>query len=382
MRLLLVDDEDVLRTAYAEVLRDFGFEVDTAGTATEALAQLRPNRYDVILSDIQMPGMTGIEFLKAVRQTDLDVPVVLMTGSASLETAIEAMEYGAFRYLRKPVSRAALEETLQRAAMYHSLARLKRDAIALAGGAADWPSDRAALEGRFEAALQSLWLAAQPIVSWRDRRVYAYEGLMRSDEPALSHPGALLDAAEQLDRLPDLSRTVRRKAVDLLARVPPDILVFMNLHPADLNDRELLAPGTPLARASSRFVFEITERASLHTVDALPRRLDELRKLGFMLAVDDLGAGYAGLSSMAQLEPEYVKIDMSLIRGIHEHATKRKLVGSLIQLCGELGKKVVVEGVEEPAERATLIDLGADLLQGYLFARPEREPPAIDWSRV
>jgi EAL domain-containing protein (putative c-di-GMP-specific phosphodiesterase class I) len=381
MRILLVDDDDMLRTAYTDALHDLGIEVDPASSALEALGRVTPQAYDVILSDIQMPGMTGIEFLKAVRGRDLDVPVVLMTGGATVETAIEALEYGAFRYLRKPVTQELLEQTIQRAARYHALARLKRDAIALRGGEASWPADRAALEGRFDAALETLWLAVQPIVSWRAREIHAYEALMRADEPTLRHPGALLEAAEELGRVFDLGRAVRRRAGELLPRLPANVRLFINLHPADLNDADLTSPG-PLSRASPRVVFEITERASLHVVDALPRRLEEIRALGFQLAIDDLGAGYAGLTSMAQLEPEYVKLDMALIRDIQKQPTQQKLVGSVIKVCGELGKSVIAEGVEVAEERDVLVDLGADLLQGYLFARPDREPPSVDWSAV
>jgi EAL domain-containing protein (putative c-di-GMP-specific phosphodiesterase class I) len=88
--------------------------------------------------------------------------------------------------------------------------------------------------------------------------------------------------------------------------------------------------------------------------------------------VDDLGAGYAGLSSFSQLEPDIAKIDMSLVRGIDSDARKQSIVRSMTRLCDELGTLVVVEGVETTAERDTLVDLGCDLLQGFLFAKPER----------
>jgi EAL domain-containing protein (putative c-di-GMP-specific phosphodiesterase class I) len=98
-----------------------------------------------------------------------------------------------------------------------------------------------------------------------------------------------------------------------------------------------------------------------------------LRNLGFRIAVDDLGAGYAGLSSFSQLEPDFVKLDMSLVRGIDASSSKSSLVRSMVHVCTqELGMRVVCEGVETKAERDTLEGLGADLLQGYLFGKPER----------
>jgi EAL domain-containing protein (putative c-di-GMP-specific phosphodiesterase class I) len=117
-------------------------------------------------------------------------------------------------------------------------------------------------------------------------------------------------------------------------------------------------------------VLEITERAALEEVDDVPGRAQRLRDLGFGLAVDDLGAGYAGLNSFAQLAPEYVKLDITLVSGIHRDRLRRKLIRSLTTLCSDMGITVVAEGVETPDERDTLVELGCDLLQGYLLGRP------------
>ena len=103
--------------------------------------------------------------------------------------------------------------------------------------------------------------------------------------------------------------------------------------------------------------------------------MTRLRALGYRIAIDDLGAGYAGLTSFAQLEPEVVKVDMSLVRGIDRSPVKQKLVRSIIALCTELGIQLVAEGIETPAERDALIALGGDLCQGYLFAKPGRGFP-------
>jgi len=115
-----------------------------------------------------------------------------------------------------------------------------------------------------------------------------------------------------------------------------------------------------------------------HVTD-LRSRIATLRELGFRIAVDDLGAGYAGLSTFALLEPEYVKLDMSLIRGIDVKVTQQKIVRSLTSLCREMGIRVVAEGVETTSERDTLIDLDCDLLQGFLFAKPGKPFPEVKW---
>jgi EAL domain-containing protein (putative c-di-GMP-specific phosphodiesterase class I) len=99
-------------------------------------------------------------------------------------------------------------------------------------------------------------------------------------------------------------------------------------------------------------------------------RISRLREQGFRIAIDDIGAGYSGLTSFAQLEPEVVKLDMALVRDIDRRPTSRKLVGSLIALCTELDMKVVAEGIETAAERDTLHALGCTWMQGYLLGRP------------
>src|SRR3954468_21607980 len=104
-------------------------------------------------------------------------------------------------------------------------------------------------------------------------------------------------------------------------------------------------------------------------------RMASLRAMGYRIAIDDLGACYAGLTSFAQLEPEVVKVDMSLVRGIDRSAVKQKLVRSIIALCTELGIHLIAEGIETPEERDMLVALGGDLCQGYLFAKPGRGFP-------
>jgi EAL domain-containing protein (putative c-di-GMP-specific phosphodiesterase class I) len=237
--------------------------------------------------------------------------------------------------------------------------------------------DRAALESAFERALHTLWMAYQPIVDWPGRRAFAYEAFVRSYAPALPTPADLFRAAERLDRLPEIGRAIRARVAAELGQAPGDAKVFVNLHPCDLDDDALFGSRNPLASVADRIVLEITERASLEDIREGSLRLAALRRMGFKLAVDDLGAGYAGLSAFARLEPDVVKLDMSLVRGIPEAPTKQRVVRSMRELCGELGMLVVVEGVETPEERDVLAGLGCQLQQGYLFARPAAGfPPA------
>jgi EAL domain-containing protein (putative c-di-GMP-specific phosphodiesterase class I) len=176
-----------------------------------------------------------------------------------------------------------------------------------------------------------------------------------------------------------LGRRIWQSAGEILRANQDNWFLFVNLHPDELMDARLLSADSPFAGAAHRVVLEITERASLASNHDVKARAAALRAQGFRLAVDDLGAGYAGLSTFALLEPEIVKIDMTLTRGIDQSPVKQKLVASMLALCSEIGVETVVEGVETPAERDMLIGLGCDLLQGFLFAHPGPPFPVPQW---
>lgn len=377
--VLLVDDDEALVRAAARVLNSRGFDTTTASSAVQALVLLEAERFDVVVSDISMPDMTGVELLRRLRDTDLVVPVVLITGEPAVSTAMEAVEYGAFRYLTKPVSNDDLVGTVDQAVRYHRMARMKARAAELLGTAVAGPGDRASLEVSFERAMDTLWIAYQPIVDARRKSVFGHEALLRSSEPSLPHPGAVIDAAVRLEQLDVLGRAIRSRAAGPVSENPGSGALFVNLHVRDLLDPTLTAEDSPLSRIASRVVLEITERAALDEVGDVRPRIARLREMGFRIAIDDLGAGYSGLTAFAQLEPEVVKLDMSLVRGIDSNATKQKVVRSMTMLCRDMGMLVVAEGVETPPERDTLVELGCDLLQGYLFAKPSRPFPSVAW---
>jgi EAL domain-containing protein (putative c-di-GMP-specific phosphodiesterase class I) len=376
-RVLLVDDDDVLARSYARMLAQEGYDVEMRFDGEAAVEAVRRDAYDVVLSDIDMPRLGGLALLERIRAHDLDIPVVLITGAPSLETAMAAIEHGALRYLPKPVDSARLRAITADAVRLHRLALAKRQALDLAGGADRLVGDRAGLVASFGSALRTLWMAYQPIVSWSRREVYGYEALLRSHEPSLPHPPAILDAAERLEQVQVLGRAIRVAAVQPADRLPGGSMLFVNLHTQDLLDDDLFDRRSPLAQIAGRVVLEITERSSLHAIRDVQTRIARLRSMGFRIAVDDLGAGYAGLTSFAQLEPEVVKLDMSLVRGVHLQPTKQTLVRTMITMCRELGMQVVAEGIETPEERDAIVEAGCDLLQGYLFAKPGLPFPTV-----
>jgi EAL domain-containing protein (putative c-di-GMP-specific phosphodiesterase class I) len=368
-RILIVDDELLLREVMTDVLQEAGYVVTACANGREALAEVNAHPQDAVISDVKMPDMDGLQLLRAVRERHLDLPFVLLTGGPSLDTAMEAVEWGALQYLVKPVSAETLLETAARAVKLGRLARLKRQALT-AAGFEHLVGDRAGLEAAFSRALEGLFVACQPIVRAADASLFANEALLRTSEPVFPHPGAFLDAAEQLGRLPDVGRGVRAAVARLLERDALPGVVFINLHPTDLADAALADPSAPLSRFASRVVLEVTERARLEATPDVPARIQALRAMGYRVALDDLGAGYAGLTSFAALSPEIVKIDMSLIRGLDADPLRQKLVTSLAGLCRDLGIVVVAEGIETEAERDASVRCGCELLQGFLLGRP------------
>lgn len=370
--VLVVDDEASVRGPIGRVLSGAGFEVVFAQSGQEAIDLITSRSFDVILSDIDMPKLDGVQLLRLIRLRGLDVPVLLMTGRPHHSTASQAIALGALEYLVKPIAPADVTAAVTRAARLNSIARLRRDAFELVH---EQEAAKADLEAKFQRALDGLWMAFQPIVPSEAKSgegAFAYEALLRSSDPVLPDPGAIIGAAERLGRLADLGRGVRSAVASAAAEAPPSSLLFVNLHARDLMDDELYSPAAPLSKLAPRVVLEITERVSLHDTNDVRDRVGVLRRLGYRIAIDDLGAGYSGLSAFASLEPEFVKLDMSLVRDVDTHPVKQRLVAALMEVCRELHINVVSEGVETNREFETLLGLGCPLLQGYLFGMPSR----------
>lgn len=381
--VLVVDDEvDILR-AHERVLLGAGYAVHTATDGAQALATLTfgEAQIDAVVSDIAMPTMDGITLLQHVRRSDLDLPVILITGAPSLETAMDAIRHGAQRYLTKPVAPKDLAREVQHAVRLYEWAKLRRS-TGISEDGAPRAGDRTGLSASFHRALASMWMAYQPIVAWSKRSIFGYEALMRLVEPALPLPGAVLRAAERLDRCEDVGRAVRSLVSTDISSADPSMNIFINLHVRDLLDDRLFDPTAALTKQARQVVLEITERAALDEVKDVCGRVRQLRERGFRIAIDDLGAGYSSLTSLAQLQPEIVKLDMSLVRDVHRDRLKERLVKSFLEIGREMGILVIAEGVETVDERQCLVDAGCDLLQGYLFARPGKGFQSVSWESL
>ncbi len=368
-KVLVVDDEVAVLRVYSRALDAEGFQVLCASDGETAEAMFQVTKVDAVVSDVALPGRDGLRLLRAMREMDRDVPVILATASHEEKIKQQAVAAGAMMCFVKPVDLRALVQAVNHATKLHRIAGLMREARRELGTPA---SADAALAIRFQRALERLWIAYQPIVRWNTLYVAGYEALVRSDEPTLSTPGALFDAAEKLGRTHELGRLIRAKIAAAVADAPRKASIFVNVHGAELEDDRLYEDDAPLHPFAERVVLEITEREPLDRISRLPERMARLRGAGYRIAVDDLGAGYTGLSSFERLQPSIVKLDISLVRDIDKSPLKRRIVHTLATLCRDSGAEMVGEGVETDEERCTLGFHGCYLQQGFAYAPPHR----------
>ncbi len=368
--ILVVDDDAAVLKVTRRRLERQGHRVVACSSGREALEKLTRETFDAMVSDVRMPGMNGMELLRAVREHDLDLPVLLVTGDPALDSATAAVAYGAFQYLTKPVTSGQLEASVERATILGQLARLKRECMDEATSGIFRVGDRAGADATIDKTLGSLSMTFQPIVSCGDETIVAYEGFMCGTDPAAPSPNAIIRAAERAGRLVDLGRQVRAKTAQSMTDAGQEWLVVLNLHPTDLLDGDLYSTDAPLSKLAGRVVLEITDRAALDGVPSVRERVRDLRHLGYRIGLDDLGAGHSGLNTFVSLEPEFVKLDASLIRDVHLDRARGKIVGTLTTLCHELNAQVIAEGVESFGERDALFALGCDHMQGHLYGLP------------
>jgi len=220
----------------------------------------------------------------------------------------------------------------------------------------------------------------QPIIRAGDGVIQGYEALSRgpSDSP-LHAPLNMIEAAERVGRLTDLERACVSAAVGNFCRLELPGRLFVNVGPESLLDPEFRNGRTQalLKRhqlSSNRIVIELTEHRPLTELDQIKEAIRHFRSLGFAIALDDLGAGYASLQLWSQLQPDFVKIDRHFITCIDEDPVKREFVRSIIEIARTLRCRVIGEGIETAGEYAALRGLGVDLLQGYFIERPLAEP--------
>ncbi len=364
--ILLVDDEPSIRQVVGGLLESRGFDVLSAESGEEALKIVTAQDFELAIVDYRLPAMDGIRLLHVLREISPFAPRILMTAHLDLNTAVEA------------VNMAQISNTLTKPIMPEALFRCVDEALAnkaLLLGAQD-KQRRQRLDRERGPVLECLAgnflrLALQPIFDLGCQTPVAYEALLRSGHPEFTGPLSVLRAVEEHELVHELGDKVVELARGWLAQLPTDKLLFINLHPLELDDAERL--GTRLRRLqewSGRVVIEITERQSLDSIDDWESAIETLADQGIPIAVDDLGAGYNSLSVLADLQPRFLKADMSIVRACNESPRKQRLIELLCRFAESTSAELIAEGIEADAEIETLKSCGAHYLQGYRLGRP------------
>lgn len=229
-------------------------------------------------------------------------------------------------------------------------------------------------------------MAFQPIVDVSLGRVWGYEALVRGPdgEPAGFVLNQVTDGARY--RFDQAARVFAIETAGRLFDGDPELMLSINFMPNAVYEPNACIQKSLAAARRANFphrnlMFEFTENERMADPAHVQRIVEAYRALGFWTALDDFGAGYAGLGLLSRLQPDLIKIDMELVRGIHRNSAKQAIIAGIMQIAENLNVRLLAEGVEEEEEFFVLRAAGISLFQGYLFAKPAlMDLPAIDFD--
>lgn len=228
-------------------------------------------------------------------------------------------------------------------------------------------------------------MAFQPIIDVRKREIFAYEALVRGKGGESAYE--ILSQITEENRY-IFDQTCRVTAVGLASRLQMPCFVSINFLPNAVYQaatciRATLAAAREHGFPTSQLIFEITENEELVDKEHLKSIIREYKRQGFKTAIDDFGAGYAGLHLLAEFQPDIIKLDMGLVRAIDTDPVRQAIVRGILGVCSALDIETIAEGVETMAEFEVLRGMGVGLFQGYLFAKPGLEVlPDVTWPEL
>ena len=364
--VLIIDDEADFVETVQFFLTNSNFRVITAPRGDEGIEKARFFKPNLILLDVNMPGIDGYEVCRRIKENDQTkyIPVIMLTVKNETLDKVTALNIGAADYIGKHFP---FEEILAR------IRAVLRDASPDVMPQAVQERNKKVIDLKKIIEEKNIRILYQPIVSMPSRKPMGYEALTRGPKGSFfENPELLFDSAAESNMFYDLDTLCRSLSVKKVGPLNDDQILFLNADPSviDTDHFKKLEFLEGSAIRPSQICLEISERTCITNFAKLSSELNALKKSGIKVAIDDVGAGYSSLRSIAELEPEYMKADIALVRAIDSNQIKNSLVQALITLSEKLNCRLIAEGVETESEYNTLLSLGVKYAQGYLFGKP------------
>lgn len=397
-RVVIVDDDASNVQLIEHLLRDAGASnlhaVTDARVAVDRCLEIRP---DIVLLDLHMPYVDGHSVLASLRRqlpSDEFLPVLVLTADTTSAVRERALDAGANDFVTKPYDRVEVVQRVRNLltmrALYRTVQRHNAELRAELDAHAR-ERHRIAIEGslrrsRVETAIseRALRMVFQPIVDLAGEQIVGVEALARFDRDPPRSPEVWFAEAAEVGLAVELDLAAIDASLEALGRLPPDIFLSVNCSPATATSGGVRESVNRVD--GRRIVLELTEHTRIDDYTALIAALDDLRGQGVRIAVDDAGAGYAGLRQILRLHPDIIKLDVELTRGIDADPVRRALAASLVTFGRDTDALIIAEGIETADELDVLRSLGVRWGQGYHLARPGplpiprsiRQPPPND----
>lgn len=380
MAVLVVDDNPDNIVLLQSLLEQQGLQRISGETdARRVAARLAETRPDLVVLDLHMPHLDGFEVLAQVQRFAAGsyLPVLVLTADVTIAARNRALRLGAQDFLTKPL------DTVETSLRIANLLRTRELYTTLRQTAAS-PTDRpqtpdgnlVQTRGRLETIIRdhSLSIVYQPIVDITTLQPVGHEALARFPDPAFGGPDRWFADAFTFGLGVELEWAAASAALRYFQDIPDPMFLAVNLSPATalhIARNDLCIP-----ELCPRMVIELTEHVPVEDYTAIHGALAYMRSNGARLSADDLGSGYAGFRHLLRLQADIIKLDISIIAGIHENTEKRALTRALVTFSEAVGATIIAEGVEQAPELTVLQDLGVPWAQGYYLGRPAPLSPA------
>lgn len=384
--VVIVDDEQANVTLLERMLRSVGVpNIHGVTDPHQAVQRCREVAADLILLDLHMPGRDGFAILADLEATlppDTFLPVLVLTADSDSAVRDRALHAGATDFLTKPLDRIEVilrvRNLLQTRALYVDVqtrnatlaAELDRRQALERRAEKEHATRQARIDNML--ARRDFTMVFQPIADLNTGDIVGAEALARFTAQPHRPPNEWFAEADAVGSSQQLEVAAVAMAVEQLHQMPPQAFLAVNVSPETAISPELT--GLLERIPPDRLVLELTEHNRVNDYAGLLDGLAALRSRGFRVAVDDAGAGYAGLHHVLRLNPELLKLDIHLIQAIDQDPAKRALSTALVAFAHETGATIIAEGIESAAELHTLRTLGIRWGQGFHLARPQALP--------